>query len=72
MLIEREWEILHALLLQESAPKTPVSWPFFSKTSFFWGEREPKSLISLKVAKKSCLILSYFEALFERGVKCDI
>ena len=60
MLIEREWEILQALILQESAPKTPVSWPFFSKTSFFWGEREPKSLISLKVAKKSCLFLSFF------------
>ena len=41
-------------------PKTPVSWPFFFKTSFFWAEREPKSLISLKVAKNSCLFLSFF------------
>ena len=67
MLIEQEWEILHALLLQESALKPPVSWPFFSKTSFFGAEREPKSLISLKV-EKSCLFLSLFEALFEGGV----
>ena len=60
MLIEQEWEILQALLWQESALKPPVSWPFFSKTSFFGGEREPKSLISLQVAKKSCLFLSLF------------
>ena len=41
-------------------PKTPVSWPFFSKRLFFWGERGAKSLISLKMAKKICLFLSLF------------
>ena len=44
----------------KTPPKPPVSWPFFSKTSFFWAEREPKSLISLQVAKNSCLFLSLF------------
>ncbi len=41
-------------------PQNPRFLAFFFQNVFFWGERGPKSLISLKMAKKSCLFLSFF------------
>ncbi len=44
----------------KTPPKTPRFLACFFQNVFFWGERGAKSLISLQVAKNSCLILSYF------------